>query len=66
MRELDVLLLGWLERHYADTGAARKAAFQSLLSLPDAELTGYLLGGELPADPTAADVVKEIRNTART
>jgi len=43
MRELDELLLGYLEQRYEAAGNAEKAAFQSLLALPDPDLVGYLL-----------------------
>lgn len=66
MRELDVLLTGWLETHYAAADEARKSAFRELLALPDPELTGYILGDALPADPVAADVVRQIRDPAPT
>ena len=43
MRELDELLLGYLEQRYEAAGNAEKAAFQSLLALPDPDLVAYLL-----------------------
>ena len=43
MRELDELLLSYLDRSYAVACEAEKAAFQSLLALPDPDLVGYLL-----------------------
>ena len=43
MRELDELLLSYLDRNYAVASEAEKAAFQSLLTLPDPDLLGYLL-----------------------
>ena len=43
MRELDELLLSYLDRNYAVACEAEKAAFQSLLALPDPDLVGYLL-----------------------
>jgi len=66
MRELDVLLTNWLERHYAAADNARKAVFERLLALPDNELNDYILGGKVPRDPVAADVVKQIRGSAQT
>ena len=61
MRELDVLLSGWLDKRYAGASERDKAAFQALLTLPDPELAGYLLHGEIPQDEEAARVVKNIR-----
>lgn len=65
MRELDVLLTGWLDARYAAADDAQKAAFRELLALPDPELCAYILGGALPADPVAADVVRQIRDPAQ-
>ena len=59
MRELDELLLRYLERKYAAATATEKAAFQSLLELPDPELMGYLLQQQNPP-PEMAVVIEEI------
>lgn len=64
MRELDELLLGWLERRYGEASDAEKAAFRELLSLPDPELAGYLLAGLEPAGQVTARVVGQIRSGA--
>ena len=48
MRELDELLLGYLERRFDAVGNTEKAAFQSLLALPDPDLVGYLLQQQSP------------------
>ena len=65
MRELDVLLGDWLERHYAAAPAAQKAAFEALLALPDPQLAGYILAGHVPFEPDIAAVVTAIRNRAQ-
>jgi succinate dehydrogenase flavin-adding protein (antitoxin of CptAB toxin-antitoxin module) len=49
MRELDDLLLGYLQNHYDDATDSDKCAFRALLELPDPELIGYLLHKEQPA-----------------
>jgi len=64
MRELDYLLLGWLENAYPTATQAQKAAFEELLALPDPKLIGYLLGGHLPRNAELADVVSHIRDRA--
>ena len=43
MRELDELLLRYLDERYEAACAAEKAAFERLLALSDASLMGYLL-----------------------
>ncbi|NIA27512.1 MAG: hypothetical protein GWP02_05600 [Desulfobulbaceae bacterium] len=49
MRELDELLLKYLEQRYELAPDSEKAAFCALLELPDPELVGYLLQQESPA-----------------
>ena len=49
MRELDELLLRYLEQRYEHAPAADKDIFRALLELPDPELTGYLLHKQSPA-----------------
>lgn len=48
MRELDELLLNYLEQRYEFAPDNEKAAFRALLALPDPELVGYLLQKEIP------------------
>jgi antitoxin CptB len=66
MRELDVLLLAYLDRRYAAADESEKSAFRRLLALPDSALIGYVLGGEEAAERELADVVSRIRSEART
>lgn len=49
MRELDELLMNFLERRYEAAPDSEKQAFRSLLQLSDPELMGYLLQKEQPA-----------------
>jgi antitoxin CptB len=49
MRELDVLLVGYLDRHYAAAPEAQRRAFETLLARPDPEILD-LLAGRLPAE----------------
>ena len=59
MRELDRLLVAYLEEHYDDASDADKEAFQALLALPDPQLVGYLLNNQTP-DPSLQRVVDDI------
>ncbi len=58
MRELDDLLLRYLENEYAQASADDKSAFRSVLQLPDPELVGYLLNRQQPASEPIARVVR--------
>jgi len=65
MRELDELLLRYLENDYQQAGDPEKHAFRSLLALSDPELIGYLLQQqEPPADFHL--VIRKIRRQAAT
>ena len=43
MRELDELLIRYLESRYPGAEEDEKSAFQAVLALPDPELNAYLL-----------------------
>ena len=65
MRELDELLLGFLEQRYEAAPDAEKQAFRTLLQLPDPELIGYLLQKEQP-EAELAGVIKHILDRTQT
>ena len=60
MRELDDLLLRYLDTHYADAAPGDKQAFQAILTLSDPELNGYLLQRQTPTSEPVARVIKLI------
>jgi antitoxin CptB len=62
MRELDLLLVRYLETHYATASAAEQQSFERLLALTDPELVGYLLRGDPPADQDLTHVIERVRN----
>jgi antitoxin CptB len=47
-KELDLLLLGWLARHFDSATVEQRARFAALLELPDPELARYLLKANHP------------------
>ncbi len=61
MKELDLLTLGYLERHYPGASAEDQQAFAELLELQDPLLMSYMVGRETPADATTARVVGVMR-----
>lgn len=63
MKELDVLLGRWLERHAAQATPSESAAFERLLDLQDPELARYLLAGERALDPDMAAIVARLRDS---
>lgn len=64
MRELDVLLLRYLERDFATASSGERAAFRAMLDLPDPELFGYLVGREHPQNPDWRDLLARLRAAA--
>ncbi len=61
MKELELLLEGFLERGYARLDQAGRAAFERLLEMPDPVLAGWLIGDARPMDGEMARVVAAIR-----
>jgi succinate dehydrogenase flavin-adding protein (antitoxin of CptAB toxin-antitoxin module) len=62
MRELDELVVWYLEARFDDADDEQKAAFQALLELSDPELMSYLLGGQIPEQESLRGVVASIRS----
>ncbi|MDH3747222.1 MAG: succinate dehydrogenase assembly factor 2 [Gammaproteobacteria bacterium] len=60
MRELDDLLMGYVEQRYDDAGDDEKAAFEALLALPDPDLVAYLLQKQQPDLAPIADVIRHV------
>lgn len=60
MRELDDLLLRYLDAVYVDACDDEKSAFQAVLALSDPELNGYLLQRQTPESEPIAGVIKHI------
>jgi succinate dehydrogenase flavin-adding protein (antitoxin of CptAB toxin-antitoxin module) len=60
MKELDLLLVGWLERQFEGATEAQRGQFEALLALPDPEIAGYLLGRQRPQQAALAALVESI------
>jgi antitoxin CptB len=59
MKELDFLLLRYLQRH--DLAASdERAAFIEFLELPDPDIARYLLAGDVPEDPRHAALCRAL------
>jgi len=57
MQELDVLLMRFVDRHYAEVSAAEQAAFRELLTMPDPDIFSLLTTGTVSNDPAKCRVV---------
>jgi succinate dehydrogenase flavin-adding protein (antitoxin of CptAB toxin-antitoxin module) len=60
MKELDLLLQGWLEQRYAAATPTERRAFEGFLELPDPQIAAYLLGREQPTDPGLAALLAQL------
>ncbi|NND65186.1 MAG: hypothetical protein HKM24_04385 [Gammaproteobacteria bacterium] len=61
MRELDELLVHYVDKHYEQSTESQKNTFAQLLELSPPELTAYLLGREQPASDEQQQLVAVIR-----
>ena len=61
MRELDELLLAYLDNDYSEDPDEKKDAFHELLALSDPELRAYLLGGEDIGQPAMDEILRQMR-----
>jgi antitoxin CptB len=61
MKELDLLLAGWLDTRFEQAGEDLRREFEALLELPDPLLALYLLGGQRPERADLAALVEGIR-----
>lgn len=65
MRELDEVLLNYLERVYPTAGADQQAAFRDLLDCPDPDVLAFVTGRSRPERKDLADVVNAVRTSYR-
>lgn len=64
MKELDDLLLDYLQFHYPGAPAAHQRCFRDLLERENPELARLILGGGEPEEPELGHVVRDIRRRA--
>ncbi|MEO0573940.1 MAG: succinate dehydrogenase assembly factor 2 [Pseudomonadota bacterium] len=66
MRELDQLLLGFLNQHFETLETPEKQAFLRLLDMQDPEIFGFLVRGITPEDHGIAAIVHTVLNRTDT
>lgn len=64
MKELDVLLLNYLDRCYETAPLEKQQAFADLLDCQDPQLMGYIVGRETPSNNEMSDLIHDIRDNA--
>ena len=60
MKELDLLLVRWLDAAWPAAADDRRAAFLRLLDAPDPQLVDWLLHGRRPDDSPLATLLDDI------
>ncbi len=61
MRELDVVLMRYLQHEFASAEATQKKAFLDLLDCEDPEIFGYLTGRFAPADAETQRLIESLQ-----
>ncbi len=65
MKELDMVMAGYLDCHYAKASEAEKNGFKVLLDMPDPDLYALLLGRQTSPDHSVESVARCIRDMFR-
>ena len=65
MRELDVLLLRYLEREFPAATPAAQMAFETLLSAQDPEIVDLLAGRAVADDPRLNELIQRLLAQSR-
>ncbi len=63
MKELDQLMLRYLDLYYAEASPAHQAAFKTLLDYEEPDLYGYFSGRLVAEEGELADVIKTIQSS---
>ena len=63
MRELDAVLLAFLDANASRLTIAEIECFEAILEFPDPTLHAYLLGRSAPADESTAILIERIRSS---
>ena len=61
MRELDALLVRFVDAAAKTLTESELATFEGILELPDPTLHSYLLGRSAPTDAATVDLIERIR-----
>ncbi len=61
MKELDVVMSGYLEQYYGTASTQEQASFRALLEMPDPDLYAMLLGRSTINDPELERFIEFLR-----
>jgi len=62
MKELDLVMSGYLDRHYSSASPLQQAQFRSLLQMQDPDLYNLLVGLDEPNYPELVALLQVLRN----
>ena len=62
MKELDVVMEGYLEHHYASASSTQQGYFKALLEMPDPDLYDLLLGRSTTSDVELERFIQLLRD----
>ncbi|MBI79051.1 MAG: succinate dehydrogenase assembly factor 2 [Pseudomonadota bacterium] len=65
MRELDSVLINFLDNFFVDLNQEEKEMFASLLELPDPDLHSFILGNKLSDNEVLVNLLKLIRSSIK-
>ena len=65
MRELDLLLMRYLDTYYETASATEQQAFQDLLEIQDPEIFSYLTGKQTAEDANVQRLAEQLRDFLR-
>lgn len=60
MRELDVVVMRYLEQRYPTATPTQRRAFETVLEMQDPTILAYLTGQAAPDDKDVVDVIAEL------
>lgn len=61
MKELDLLLVGWLDEYWGASASDERLRFERFLELPDPQIAGYLLRDESTVDDAFEPLARQLR-----
>lgn len=61
MKEMDLILGSFADRHLAQMSDEELDAFERLIDMPDGELMSCVAGGAEPDDPGLEDLIERLR-----
>jgi len=60
LRELDVLLMSYIDQYFVKSTPQQQEAFVALLEMQDPVILSYLTGNAKPGDPAIADLIQQL------